>query len=133
MNGGADNDVLYGEDGFDLMIGGQGRDHLYGGTGADRFVFQTVTDSVKGGARDVIFDFSQAERDKIDVSGIDANGTAGGDGTFKYIGAGAFGGTRGELRFANQILSGDVNGDRVADFEIKVVSAPALVKADFIL
>jgi Ca2+-binding RTX toxin-like protein len=133
LEGEQDNDTLKGEGGNDTLVGGVGTDKLYGGTGADRFIFKGLGDSLKGTARDTIFDFSHAQADKIDLSAIDANGTAGGEGVFSFVGSDTFGGTRAELRYADGILSGDVNGDRIADFEIKVVSASALVKGDFVL
>jgi serralysin len=37
------------------------------------------------------------------------------------------------LSFANHVLSGDVNGDKVADFQIYVSGVPALAATDFYL
>lgn len=142
LDGGSGHDRLYGGGGTDTLkaglgndtlTGGAGKDKLYGSNGADRFVFDSVSDSVTGAARDTIYGFSHAQRDKIDLFAIDANGGASGNGTFTYVGSDPFGGTRAELRYSGGILSGDVNGDRIADFEIKISSAPALVAADFIL
>lgn len=133
VDGGGHEDTLYGEAGNDTIIGGHGRDHLFGGQGADRFVYKALKESVTGTLRDVIYDFARGQGDKIDLSAIDANGNTAGNGTFKFIGAKAFGGTHGELRFADSIVSGDANGDRVADFEIRVESMTPLSKADFIL
>lgn len=133
LDGGEGNDRLEGGDGNDNLTGGLGTDKLFGGAGADTFVFTALNDSVKGAARDTIFDFSHSQHDKINLSGIDANGSAGGEGVFSFVGSDAFGGTRAELRYADGILSGDVNGDRVADFEIKVATPIPLVKGDFIL
>ena len=64
LDGGDGNDVLYGEGGDDVLIGGAGNDTLHGGTGADTFVFNSLdgTDTVK--------DFSFAEGDKLDITGI---------------------------------------------------------------
>jgi serralysin len=60
----------------------------------------------------------------------DTDGTAGNQ-AFKFIGATAFSGVDGQLRFAGGILQGDTNGDRRADFEIKIVGA--LLAGDVIL
>lgn len=133
LYGGVGNDRLQGDAGNDRLEGGLGTDKLFGGAGADTFAFKSAAESATGAARDTIFDFSHAQHDKIDLSGIDANGSAGGEGVFTYVGSDAFGGTRAELRFADGILSGDLNGDRVADFEIKVVTITPLVKGDFVL
>jgi serralysin len=54
-------------------------------------------------------------QDVIDLSGIDTDAGAGGDQTFAWAGAGnvaaAFTGRKGELRFADGILQGDLDGD----------------------
>ncbi len=44
----------------------------------------------------------------------------------------AFSGNAGDLRYANHLLQGDVNGDRRADFEISVNIA-SLLNTDFVL
>lgn len=134
LYGGNGNDDLYGGGGNDKLIGGKGNDLMWGGTGADHFVFESIQDSVVGSKRDVIKDFYSSENDKIDLSAIDANSTNGGsDDAFHYIGSAAFSDTAGELRFKNNILSGDIDGDGKADFEIKVAGVGALHLGDFIL
>lgn len=65
LNGGAGNDTLYGGFGDDILIAGQGADHLYGGDGADIFRF-----NVSDGVLDHIHDFSKAQHDTLDISGI---------------------------------------------------------------
>lgn len=70
LDGGAGNDILYGQGGRDTLRGGAGDDILYGGTGADTFVWKqgdTGNDSIK--------DFSIAAGDKIDLSGLPSNFT----------------------------------------------------------
>ena len=132
LTGLAGNDTLTGLAGNDLLIGGLGKDILRGGLGGDKFHFNAATESVKGVARDVVADFSRAQLDKIDLSTIDADidGTIGNQ-AFSFIGAIAFTGIDGQLRFAGGILAGDTNGDKIADFEIQVVGA--LAKGDLIL
>ena len=93
---GADN-VIVGRGGDDTITGGAGRDDMTGGAGADRFVFQALSDSTVGAARDVIRDFLIGA-DKIDLAAIDANAGAAGDQAFSFIGAGEFAGTAGELQ-----------------------------------
>jgi hypothetical protein len=87
-------------------------------------------ESVRGARRDVVY-FQRADGDKIDLGSIDAVMDKAGNQVFKYIGAASFSGTDGQLRFAGGVLQGDINGDRVADIEIKVVGA--LTAADIIL
>ncbi len=126
------NDVIDGKAGNDVVDGGAGTDTLTGGTGADSFRFMAIEHSTVGAGRDVIADFSHAEGDKIDLHYIDANVNAVGDQAFTFAGA-AFSGVAGQLRFAGGILAGDVNGDGIADFEVKVNGAASLVAGDFVL
>lgn len=135
LDGGKGNDSLYGQTGNDWLIGGLGTDILSGGIGTDIFDFNTVAESRAGAGRDTIVDFTSA--DLIDLSTIDARTTAAGDQAFIFIAASAFSGTAGELRFAvnggNAIVSGDVDGDRKADFQVGLTGITSLVAADFVL
>lgn len=138
LSGAAGNDVIDGSAGNDRLAGGAGADDLTGGTGIDVFVFAAVGDStVALTGRDTIFDFAQGQRDRIDLSGIDAGTRAAGDQAFAFIGADAFSRTAGELRFetarSDTIVSGDVNGDGRADFAIHLDDAVALSLRDFVL
>jgi len=145
LSGGEGNDILLGGDGFDHLDGGAGNDTLnggagpnvlIGGTGADRFVFagNDLAGSGSGpGSISTIHDFQHAERDKLDVSGIDANTTLKGDQAFTFIGGADFHHVAGELQYASGSVSGDTNGDGVADFVFDLLGLPALVKGDFIL
>ena len=138
LNGGLGKDKIYGDTGKDKLYGGLGADRLWGGADADAFVFKTIGDStVSAAGRDTVNDFSQMQRDKIDLRGIDANTIAGGNQAFSFIGKAAFGDHAGELRYAtvgsNSFVHGDVNGDGVADFSIHFKGAIALAKGDFLL
>jgi Ca2+-binding RTX toxin-like protein len=117
--GGARGDNLFGDDGNDIINGGIGEDNLRGGAGNDIFVFTSLQDSVVGGDRDEIRDFTRGS-DLIDLSAIDANTNLAGDQAFIFIGGSAFTNVAGQLRFSNNILSGDVNGDGIADFQIEL-------------
>ena len=117
LDGGAGRDILNGGAGNDMLIGGAGADTLTGGDGADIFDFNGITESSPGAARDVITDFLPGT-DRIDLSTLDASSLLRGNQAFGYIGAGDFTGVAGQLHFVGGVLSGDVNGDRVADFEI---------------
>lgn len=124
LNGGADDDTL---------IGGAGQDRLTGGTGADIFVFRLPTDSGTGRAtRDTVTDF-RSGIDRIDLSLIDANVAADGDQAFDFIGRDGFGGMGGQVRFARGVLSGDLDGDGIADFEIALSGLRAMTEGDFLL
>ena len=136
INGSGGNDRLFGESGKDVLIGGKGHDTLYGGTGADKFTLQTTGESGVGAAkRDIIADFSHGQHDKINLHTIDADSTLGGNQDF-FLGGGAFTHTPGELIQVSSggktIVSGDVNGDGHADFQIELSGAPTLVNGDFV-
>lgn len=132
LKGGSGNDRLEGGAGNDKLVGGTGADVLYGGDGADTFIFQSIKDGV-----DTIRDFSRAERDRIDLSDIDADSRLGGDQKFSFIGDDAFHNKAGELRFQKDgnetTLFADVDGDGVSDVSIRFKTVTDFVKGDFIL
>ncbi len=131
LNGGAGNDLLDGGDGNDHLIGGLGTDTLTGGSGADTFVFNLLSELGLGDKRDAITDFNSAEGDKIDLSKLDANVLLGGINPFTFIGAAEFTGA-GQLRFVDEVLSGNINGNLNNDFEIHLVGVTALTANDFV-
>lgn len=147
--GGNGDDLIMGGYGNDLIIGGQGADMLYGGFqglalennlangGNDTFVFQNdglrVGFTLLGGSfsGDQIMDFSLG--DKIDLSQIDANTAAKGDQSFRF--ANDFTGLAGQLvvdqkvdaaGFDQWLVSGDTNGDRIADFNMLITAQNGL-------
>ena len=63
--GGPSVDLLSGGYGDDFIHGGAGPDELRGGSGADTFVYTGISASV-----DTILDFSPAENDRIDLTGV---------------------------------------------------------------
>lgn len=135
--GGLGDDRLVGGGGADVLIGGMGRDVLFGGTDADRFVYDGVLESPVGAVRDRIQQFSSAQGDRIDLSGIDADPNTADDDGFAFIGTSAFSGSAGELRFvnvgSNLFVRGDVDGDGIGDFEIFVNNTATLTAGDFVL
>jgi Ca2+-binding RTX toxin-like protein len=116
------NDRLFGGNGRDLLVGGLGRDRMNGDAGADRYDFNTVQESGVGSQRDVVY-FSG--EDRIDLRTIDADEDTLGNQAFRWVNRNdldaAFTGKDGQLRFSNGVLRGDTDGDKVADFEIRVV------------
>ncbi len=137
--GGINGDTLTGGQNGDILQGHGGADNLRGGGGADSFRYALVSDS-GGGAVDHILDFTPGS-DKIDLSRIDANGNAAGDGAFSWIGSNAFNGTAaGQLRAfqqggSNWFVQGDVDGDGNADLVIALtLQGPTPLGAgDFLL
>lgn len=129
LDGGAGNDTLRGGSGNDMLVGGAGNDTLepglgvdtcFGGLGADVFLFRC--DELTKTELKTIGDFSKTEGDKINLSLLDANVNTTANDAFKFVGNKAFSGAAGELRYnvasGDLHLYGDMNGDRVADFDI---------------
>ncbi|HEX8442665.1 MAG TPA: M10 family metallopeptidase C-terminal domain-containing protein [Allosphingosinicella sp.] len=130
------NDTLIGGDGDDRLNGGADRDTLTGGTGADIFVFDTANHTGTRSSADRITDF-QSGLDLIDLSAIDANRKTAENDAFTFIGGANFSKKAGELRYSSTssgtYVSGDTNGDGVADFEILLVNKATPVVTDFLL
>lgn len=131
ISGGDANDTIIGGGGNDTLGGGLGTDSLTGGLGVDVFDFNDITETGVGGARDVIRDFVHGT-DVVDLGDVDANMNVGGNQAFIFIAGAAFSGAAGELRYANGVLSGDVDGDGSQDFQIQLIGAP-LLTGDIIL
>jgi Ca2+-binding RTX toxin-like protein len=125
INLGNGNDVGRGSGGADVLIGGLGADRLDGGGGADTFLYASAGHSTAA-APDTILRF-ESGRDTIDLSAIDAVAGRKGNQAFEWINADAFSGKAGELRFADGKLAADIDGDRTADFVIKVTGDPVVV------
>lgn len=141
--GEAGSDHLIGAGGNDVLNAGAGQDILDGGAGHDRFDFTNIADTPVGAPnRDSISDFEQGQ-DILNLGRIDANTLHSGNQTFAFIGATAFTNTPGQLRYeqstgsdgisALTIVSGDINGDGLADFEVQIRGHSALTATDFIL
>jgi Ca2+-binding RTX toxin-like protein len=121
------NDTLDGGPGTDVLFGGAGKDLLTGGPGQDGFVFTALSDSgITAPTRDLVADFEQGI-DHIDLNLMDANKTnaAGTNDAFTFIGTNMpFTGVAGQLHAfwsaIGQIVEGDVNGDKKADFSIEI-------------
>lgn len=138
LEGGDASDTLLGGDGADILIGGQGRDLATGGAGLDLFRFGNGDTSANRSQADTVADFSRGDGDRIDLRGIDANtSSADVDDRFSFLGTGAFTGAAGQLRYAqvegDTYVHGDINGDKVADFYVRVDGLVDLVAADFVL
>lgn len=131
------DDTLMGGDGDDYLVGNGGDDLLTGGAGADLFVFGASY--VASGGADMVSDFRPQEGDRIRLHSIDADiaRSSDDDDAFAFIGLSAFTRTAGELRYeiraGDAVVQGDVDGDGVADFEIRIVGASTLTSADFVL
>ncbi|MGE3986647.1 S8 family serine peptidase [Pseudorhodoplanes sp.] len=134
--GNALNNAISGGDGNDILNGGAGSDILAGGAGADRFVFASAAETGLGAMRDVIVDFVSGI-DTIDLAAIDANTTMKGNQAFSSILVDNFSGAAGQLRLADSgsdiVVSGDINGDAIADFDILLKDIASVTHNDFVL
>jgi Ca2+-binding RTX toxin-like protein len=132
LKGGANNDLIHGN---------QGADTITGGGGADTFRYDTTADS-NAATRDHILDFTPGT-DKIELTRVDANSLVAGNQAFTWIGTNAFTGSgaasAGQLRIFESggtwFVEGDVNGDGVADLSIALtLQGPTpLTVGDFFL
>jgi serralysin len=111
------SNLLSGLAGDDVLNGRVGADTLLGGGGADIFRLWNVE---KG---DTVADF-ESNIDKLDLSGSGVD--------FTFIGSTAFTGSAGELRFADDQLQGDTNGDLFADLLVTINGDP-IIPSDLIL
>jgi hypothetical protein len=119
LTGGVAAETIIGGGGRDRITGAAGADVMTGGAGADRFIFLDLFDSAALRA-DTITDL--AAGDVIDLRRVDADYDKAGNQAFHIVSA--FTGHAGELdlRYGAAknwtFVSGDVNGDKAADFTI---------------
>ncbi|PYG29942.1 calcium-binding protein [Pelagimonas varians] len=129
-------EIISGGGGNDIVVGGGSKDSLDGGAGADVFIYSQLSDSAATApGRDTIYDFNQAEGDKIGLAALDANTGLAGDDSFTFTGFGPTSGA-GTLSYTygvqNTIIWADVDGGG-ADFSILLAGTHTLVADDFIL
>lgn len=135
---GAETDTIFG---FENVLTGSGNDRITannavnmmdGGSGNDTFAFK----SAAAADGDTILNF--APGDKIDLSGIDANQGADGHQSFVLFTTGAFT-AAGQLMVTHEtgvdgertVISGNVNEDDHADFQIVLTGHHNLTPSDF--
>ncbi|EAQ74241.1 MULTISPECIES: hypothetical protein [unclassified Synechococcus] len=155
--GGPSNDAIYGTNQSEVITGGYGGDVLSGGPGRDAFLFlrsdsslpgdglDDIFSSLRGGSgmpwsgqRDVITDFDPSE-DKLDFSLFDHTAGSPDELPLRFIGAAAFTGQAGELRFvpmqlgsvANGLVQGDFDGDGSPDLEVILLGVNTLSEDAF--
>lgn len=139
LRGGAGDDSLIGGDGNDFIYGDTGADRLSGGAGADTFVFADGDSGRTAQTADRILDFSHAQGDVIDLSAIDANTQVAGNQAFTLFSEKPMVPIAGSLWMTQSYgyyqISGEINGDGVADFVLLVdtVSRSQIFASDFIL
>jgi Ca2+-binding RTX toxin-like protein len=122
LSGGAGVDTIDGGAGADTIIGGTGNDLLSGGLGADTFVILQESIGQPTIEIDQIFDFSTAQGDILNLSAIDADSATAGDQAFTLVSAFTRVAGQIELTFSGgtTTLRLDVNGDGIADYQMKI-------------
>jgi len=120
--------------GSDTLVGGLGADIVVGGAGQDTFAFLSL-DEISDGDR--INDFSHAQGDRINLSGILISYDWDGPRMFAFIGTEAFSGAGDEVRVmerANGAMTVqlDTDADGVSDHSFFDRADAPLVAEDFI-
>ena len=124
LNGREEADLLMGIKGKDTLYGGSGADVLIGGKGKDRFLYTAVEDSLANEeGRDHILDFGK--KDKINLQALADE--------LQFIKKGKFSGTAGEVRFAKETLSLDIDGDGTTDFAVALPGVTKLKGSNLLL
>ncbi len=128
--------IVNGDSKNNKIVSIAGVDEMTGGNGKDQFIFTKVEHIGKlSGQRDVITDFVSGT-DIVNLKAIDANTNLRGDQSFVFsnrFDVGAAG--RLVISHIDQdlLVSGDTNGDGLADFTIELQGVSAWVSSDFIL
>jgi len=130
ITGNSASNTLSGGGGADTLTGGLSGDILIGGTGADIFNFDSTSEVSSGSYADVITDFTHGT-DYIDLSGIDANTKKKGDQAFLYSSNSTY--KAYSVWLKDEVLYGDVNGKKGAEFHIALTDVTVLDKWDFVL
>jgi Ca2+-binding RTX toxin-like protein len=133
--GGVGTDHLDGGLGNDLLVGGSGSDLLIGGEGWDTFKYESIADSTLS-VPDHIIDFiGSGDRDKIDLSAIDASSSSAGDQAFNFAGQFAAANSVWYVSSSvNTIVYADVTGDTTPDMAITLVDYQRELNSwDFVL
>ena len=115
-------DTLNGGDGGDTVVGGLNNDLLRGGLGADTFVVLQESVNTAVLETDIVYDFSTAEGDRLDLSAIDANILVGGEQGFVLVSSFTHAGGQMTATFSGgqTTIRLDVDGDNAADYQIRI-------------
>jgi Ca2+-binding RTX toxin-like protein len=129
---------IFGNSGANVLSGGLGKDVLTGNGGADTFRFQTIGDSASSeDAADIITDFSLAQGDRLDMSGIDALPASLPDNAFTFIGSAGFsaaGQVRSYISNGMTYVALNTNADfSTAEMMVAITANQTLNASSFIL
>ena len=118
--------------GNDVIVANSAVNVIDGGAGEDTFIFLSSADA----DGDTLLSFQPG--DKIDLSGIDANLSLGGNQAFTLV-SDAFTGAHGELLVTHEnrdgqdytVVQGNTSGGAEADFKISIKGSHNLTSSDF--
>nr|WP_162623917.1 calcium-binding protein [Paracoccus saliphilus] len=133
LEGGNGNDVLTGGTGADILTGAAGIDFMFGGkdTLRDTFVLKSTSESQPGRNSDVVHDFL-SNTDLLDFHEIDANIHLGGNQAFAFSSKGAAAHSLWIVQSdGDLVVRGDVTGNTVQDFELRIANVSSLAVQDF--
>ena len=144
ITGNAENNILKGGRGNDVLDGYFGRDKLYGGPGSDTFSYENIDDSPaakNSTASDLILDFSPEDKVSFKPLRIKANASnwdprlksLADQYQLKYLGSKSFDGKPGRLRFDNEQLTFDADGDMSADMIIRMPGVDHITKSQILM
>ena len=111
-------------------------DLLHGGAGADRFVFVAVSNSPPDWLHDLIFDFSPAEGDRIDLRKLDGDPDRAGNQRLDFIGDDPFteaGQVRAVIAGEQTLVEINLDHDRRAELVIDLAGLIQLHTSDFLV
>jgi Ca2+-binding RTX toxin-like protein len=136
LRGDAGVNDFRGDKGDDRLEGRGGADLLRGGNGRDAFAYEEFVDSAEGPGIDTIFDFSRQQKDRIDLSVLDADQTQGGDQEFEFRGKAAFDGA-GQVRYVkaggDTLVHVNADADSAPEMTIRLDDGIDLKGSDFVL
>ncbi len=135
LSGLAGVDTINGNDGDDVIVGGLNNDLLRGGIGADTFAVLDESINTAILETDVVYDFSTAEGDLLDLSAIDANTLL--DGNQDFVLVTSFSNVGGQMSMTfsggQTLIRLDVDGDNAADYQLKINGDVTGSSADWLL
>lgn len=144
ITGNAENNILKGGRGDDVLDGYFGGDKLHGGPGRDTFSYENIADSPAGtklAMSDLILDFNQEDKISFKPLRIQANTSnwnprlksLADQHQLKYLGSKPFDGRPGRIRFDNERLTFDADGDLAADMMIRMPGVDHITKSQILM
>ena len=126
-------DTFKGDELNNEFQGKTGKDTMTGGLGRDSWDFNDVADSPAGATRDVVTDFDPSV-DVLDLAGIDADSTAPGNQSFRWVAKATLTGAAQLGYFVSggmTIVRASTDADAAPEVEIQLTGTKTLTEVDF--